>query len=159
MAARLGFQKLSAAYNSRKSAPTKEIQMKKVLIAILLFAPVVSWAGKDKPKPNPADFSITVHVQSSNLVSLCQDSWGMLNPGGLGKASHCGTVQHLVALVNGKKYELDSVDPQQLALRIGDYKAKGDDNIPPEAYEYRIAFEILFPDGTTRMYRVVGGSE
>jgi hypothetical protein len=133
--------------------------MKKVIVAMMFLLPALSWAGKEKPKPNPADYTITVHVQSSSLVSICQDSWGMLNPGGMGKATHCATSQHLNALINGNKFELNSVDIQGLALRIGDYKARGDDTMPPDLYEYHMVFEFLLPDGTTRAYRVVGGSE
>jgi hypothetical protein len=133
--------------------------MKKVIFAMMFLLPALSWAGKEKPKPNPADYTMAVHVLSSNLVNICQDSWGMLNPGGMGKATHCATAQHLNALINGKKFELDSVDIQGSALRIGDYKARGDDTMPPDAYEYHIMFEFLLPDGTTRTYRVVGESE
>ncbi|MFZ1083942.1 MAG: hypothetical protein WAN35_03120 [Terracidiphilus sp.] len=133
--------------------------MKKVIVAMVFFLPALSWAGKEKPKPNPADYTIRAHVQSSNLVNICQDSWGMLNPGGMGKATHCATSQHLKALINGKKFELDSVDIQGSALRIGDYKAKGDDTMAPDAYEYHITFEFLMPDGSTRIFRVVGESE
>ncbi|MGA2352244.1 MAG: hypothetical protein ABSF70_17545 [Terracidiphilus sp.] len=132
--------------------------MKKVIVAMMILLPALSWAGKEKPKPNPADYTVAVHVQSSNLISICQDSWGWGNPGGAGNAAHCVLMQHLNALVNGKKYELIGSEGQESALRIGDYKAKGDD-MPYNGYEYHITFEFLLPDGTTRIYRVIGESE
>ncbi len=60
--------------------------MKKVLIALLMLAPMLSWAAA--PKPNPADYTVTVHVQSSFLTDECMFFAGPQCPG----------VQHLVAL-------------------------------------------------------------
>ncbi|MGB9409000.1 MAG: hypothetical protein WCA89_15805 [Terracidiphilus sp.] len=135
--------------------------MKKVLLAILFLAPTLAWAAK----PKPADYTIAVHVQSSQLAAVCHDSWGMSNPGGLGKAAHCGTKQHLKAVIDGKKYELDSKDELIGLLLTGDYKARmlpddpQDQDNPIGAYEIHSTYEFLFPDGKTRKYLVVGESE
>ncbi len=125
--------------------------MNRALFACLLLMPMHSWA-----KTNPADYAITVHVQSSHVVSMCNDILGHPN---------CEKKQHLSAIVDGKKYELDSYGDYDVLLRIGDYKAKllpeeqRDGDIPLGSYEYRRRYEFLFPDGRTRKYTVVGESE
>ena len=134
--------------------------MRKVLIAILLLTSTLSWAAK--PAPNSADYPVTVHVQSSKLIFTC-----------LAVSSNCGSVQHLTVLIDGKKYDLDSDFVQHVlrlhVLRVGDYKARiyvapskwpgFQNNDTPNAYEYRLSYEFLFPDGQTRQYFVVGESE
>ncbi len=133
--------------------------MKKVLIAILMLTPALSWAAT-KPAPNPADYTVTVHVQSSQLTIGC-----------FGPPSDCSAghqVQHLAVVVDGKKYELES-EFENYLLRVGDYKARiyaaptnrpgFEKNDTPNAYEYRRNYEFLFPDGQTRVYMVMGESE
>lgn len=127
--------------------------MKKVGIAILLLISALAWG-----KPNPANYTVAVHVQSSQLVTACDD-W-------VTKAI-CGLKQHLQVVIDGKKFELNSNGNSETLLRTGDYKARllVDDqestDTPPPAYEIRITttYELLFPDGKTRKYRVVGESE
>ena len=125
--------------------------MNKALFAFLLLMPVLSWA-----KPKPADYTIAVHVQSSHVFSYCYDILGHPT---------CETNQHLIAVIDGKKYELDSNGYYDVLLRTGDYKAKllpdeqRDGDIPLGDYEYRRKYEFLFPDGKTRKYTVVGESE
>ncbi len=132
--------------------------MKTVLIAILMLTPALSWAAK--PTPNPADYPITVHVQSSQLTYSC-----------LGYSGSCSAgqqVQHLTVMVDGKKYELES-GFENYVLRVGDYKARiyvapnkrpgFEKNDTPSAYEYTKSYEFLFPDGKMRQYFVVGESE
>jgi hypothetical protein len=134
--------------------------MKKVSIAILMLMPALSWAAK--PTPNPADYPVTVHVQSSQLSYTCH-----------GVSSDCGSVQHLTVIIDGKKYDLDSDFEFHLlqlhVLRLGDYKARiysDTSKYPhfgkletPNVYEYSRTYEFLFPDGQTREYFVVGESE
>ena len=125
--------------------------MKKALFAILFMLPALAWA-----KPKPADYTLTVHVQSSRLVQECSD-WG------LGRTA-CGRSLYLNVVIDGKKYELYGGGDDYL-LRLGDYKAKllPDDSStsdnPPPAYEYRPSYEFLFPDGKTRKFSVVSESE
>jgi hypothetical protein len=122
--------------------------MKRLLFAILLTASTLAWAEK---APNPADYTTVVHVQSSHLVDVCRGSSNLVR---------CGkTQQRLNVVINGKKYELNSKDDSDFVLRTGDYKAKGWEIVPPELSEYHMELDILFPDGTTRKYVVVGESE
>lgn len=124
--------------------------MKKAIFAILLMVPVLAWA-----KPKPADYTLTVHVQSSRMVLACDMFLDHVG---------CGKSLHLNVVIDGKKYELDAGDYDYL-LRLGDYKAKllpddsSDGENPPAAYEYRRKYEFLFPDGKTRKFSVVGESE
>ncbi len=133
--------------------------MKKVLItlAILSMVPALAFA-----KPNPANYTLTAHVQSSHFVLECDS----ILVGGGSTAGHtiCSKNLHLNVVIDGKKYELDGGGYDYL-LRLGDYKAKmlPDDSSassnPPADYEYHRKFEFLFPDGKTRKYSVVGESE
>ena len=114
--------------------------MKKILIAILLIAPALSWA--DKPKPNPVDYTVAVHVQSSRLLQFCGD----------------GMRQDLSVAIDGRKHELQAWFKGEL-LRVGDYKAKITLDETKHSYEYSRTYEFLFPDGQTRLYYVVGETE
>jgi hypothetical protein len=127
-----------------------EEAMKKLLFAILFLSSTLAW-GKTKPE----EYTVTVHVQSSGLVSLCNERSDTL----------CGLRQHLNVIIDGKKYEMISGDFPEVALVTGAYKAKlipddstSSDN-PPKSYEYHQKYEFLFPDGKTRKYLVVGASE
>jgi hypothetical protein len=98
-------------------------------------------------KPNPADYTIAVHVQSSHLFYLCQS------------ASLCGNWQRLQVTIDGKKYELQTNIKSYEVLRVGDYKAKIKKNESKVPYEYDCSYEFLFPDGETRVYAVSGEEE
>ena len=113
--------------------------MKTLLFALLLFVPVFCWAGTE---PNPGDYTIAVHVQSSRLVG--QD----------------GNIQRLSVTIDGKKYKLEAISqPRYDLLRVGDYKARVVKDDASRSYEYFRAYQFLFPDGKTRRYTVVGESE
>jgi len=116
--------------------------MRKILFAILILVPALAWAAK--PAPNPADYTITVHVQSSRL-NVVQ---GWSNP----------SLHHLTVLIDGKKFELEGGGGLGV-LRVGDYKAKIASDETKRPYEYLRVYEFLFADGTTRQYRVVGEGE
>lgn len=114
--------------------------MKKVLIVILLMAPMLACAEK-KPAANPADYTITVHVQSSQIDLL-----------------EIPARQFLDVVIEGKKYELEAW-PVSDVLPVGDYKARiFKEKIAPN-HEYSREYEFLFADGTTRKYAVVGELE
>jgi hypothetical protein len=70
----------------------------------------------------------------------------------------CSWEQNLTAIIDGKKYELQSGTRVKL-LRLGDYKAKITKDDSQNAYEYMRTYEFLFPDGQTRQYVVVGEME
>jgi hypothetical protein len=117
-----------------------EETMKRVLIAILFMAPALACAEK-KPLPDAANYTVTVHVQSSQVI----ETMGNL-------------AQRLDVLIDGKKYELQALPAAQV-LPVGGYKARiAKDKISPN-HEYSREYEFLFADGTTRRYNVVGESE
>lgn len=126
--------------------------MKKVVVAILLLLPV--FACGEKPKPNPADYTITVHVTACHLIDRC----------GVGG---CMEVQHLDVVIDSKKYELEGYGPRPAyfwVLETGDYKARIAEDAKPKpglgtASEYRRKYTLMFPDGTTRGYDVMGQEE
>jgi hypothetical protein len=122
--------------------------MKKALLTILLLAPVLAWGGKPKQAPNPADYTIAVHVQSSRLDKFDQ-----------GEGHNSVSLQHLTVLIDGKKYELTDTQWRNDLLRVGDYKAKIVKDETDRAYEYQRTYEFLMSDGETRQYTVVSESE
>jgi len=122
--------------------------MKNVLFAVLLLIPALVFA--EKTRPNPADYTVAVHVQSSRLVLFCGDVTG--------GSSVCTWEQHLSVIIDGKKFEIQPEAAKNL-LRVGDYKAKIVKEDTPNAYEYQRVYELLFPDGQTRQYSVVGEME
>jgi hypothetical protein len=107
--------------------------VKKIRIAILLFSPLALAAGG----PNPAEYTVNVHVSSSSM-----DAHG---------------TQLLDVVIDGKKYELRSELPIGRLLALGDYKAKLVTN-RKAAYESFQVYEFLLPD-KTRQYDVVGQTE
>jgi hypothetical protein len=121
--------------------------MKKIFIlfAFLLLSP--NLARAEKPKPNSADYTIDIHVQSSRLVMECG--------GGVG----CRLMSHLNVVINGKKLELSAGLSREDLLRVGDYKAKIAKDETTRTYEYLRTYEFLFADGQTRLYSVVGETE
>ena len=107
--------------------------MKKITIAILLLS-AFAWAAGG---PNPAQYTINIHVGSS-----CMDRQGN---------------QLLNVVIDGKKYELKTMIAVGRVLAVGDYKAKVVVN-RTTAYESYQIYEFLLPD-KTRQYEVVGQSE
>jgi hypothetical protein len=120
----------------------KDDAMKKLLLAFLLLTPSLTFA--EKPKPNPADFTITVHVQSCNLLDKFTVS--------------VQTVQTLDVTINGKKYELAANNVADV-LPTGDYKARIASDKPAKTGEYSRTYELLLADGSSRQYGVIGESE
>ena len=121
--------------------------MKRNFFAILLLAPSLAMAAS----PSPADYTITVHVQSSRILNLYEVS---VHGHGL-----CSSFRRLNAVVDGKKYELEGGDCHMGVLEPGDYKARIRKEEKATAYEYQRTYEFLFPDGKTEEYVVTGQSE
>jgi hypothetical protein len=117
----------------------------KYIAALLLLFVSASATAKDKGTPNPADYPITLHVVSSRLYDVC--------------TSNCVWVQHIVVTMDGKKYELSDTEVRHDLLRLGDYKAKIIKDEQGHTFEYERDYEILFPNGETRKFVVVGESE
>jgi len=111
--------------------------VKKITLAILLFLSAHAWAGEI---PNPAEYSINVHVSSSSID---------LNVG----------TQALDVVIDGKKYELRSVLPMNRVLALGDYKAKLVQDQHKTTYDSFQVYEFLFRDKKTRKFEVVGQTE
>lgn len=86
--------------------------MRQAFFAILLLTPSLALAAS----PNPADYPITVHVQSSHLINLTEAS-------GHGR-QFCGHYRRLNVVIDGRKYELEGGDCHAGILEPGDYKAR-----------------------------------
>jgi hypothetical protein len=120
--------------------------MHSVFLAALLLMQTKTRFG-DTVKP--ADYSIAIHVQASHLINQCvSDTSG----------SNCGYTQHLDAVIDGKKYELERFQVSNV-LHVGDYKARLVEDKHPRSEEYSQVYEILFSDGKTGKFTVVGESE
>jgi hypothetical protein len=52
----------------------EEILVKKAMFVLFLALP--SFVLAEKPKPDPADYTIAVHVQTSRIASDCSDVTG-----------------------------------------------------------------------------------
>jgi len=125
-----------------------EEAMKKILVALVFLASTWAWAEK---APNPADYTIAIHVQTSRVVQICGDVT-------LG-SNVCSWDQHLSVLINGKKFELVGNSRGLVLLRAGDYKAKILKDETKKPYEYMRIYQFLFSDGTTRDYHVAEESD
>lgn len=111
--------------------------MKKLAIAFLLLPTPLLFA--EKGKPNPSDYTVTVHVVGS-------------------QGSGASLYQHVEAIIDGKPVELQATARGVLAL--GDYKAQPRPGVQPpkspNGHDVFQAYQLLFSDGTTRYYEVVG---
>ena len=114
--------------------------MKKLAIAVLLLFSALAWAGGE---PNPADYTINVHVSSSRMVL---------------QGDAISFNQELNTTIDGKKYELRCSSINAL-LALGDYKAKLVRDDHRTAYDSYRVYEFLFPDNKTRKFEVVGVTE
>jgi hypothetical protein len=100
----------------------------------LLSAP--AWAGAD---PNPAEYTVNVHVGSSSTAHYFQE---------------------LTVVIDGKHYNLESETTlANRLLALGDYKAKLVRDEHTTAYDSYRVYEFLFPDKKTRKFIVVGQTE
>jgi hypothetical protein len=123
------------------SADRNEKIVKKITLNILLMASVLAWAG---PDPNPAEYTINIHVSSSRLVAEGRSN---------------AYLQRLNVVIAGKKYELESGFPVNAMLEIGDYKAKLIRDEHHTKYDSLQVYEFLFHDKKTRKFEVVGQTE
>jgi len=125
--------------------------MKNFLIALLLIAPALAVA--DKPTPNPADYTVAMHVQASRITLDCGEVTG--------GSSVCIWEHHLNVTIDGKRYELNSIHPLKtvLVLHVGDYKAKVVKEDTSKSYGFQRSYELLYPDGQTEDFQVIGELE
>ncbi|MBI3474130.1 MAG: hypothetical protein HY010_00220 [Acidobacteria bacterium] len=113
------------------------MKRKIVLAALLLSA--LAMAGTNR---NPTEYPVNVHVIASRMVV------------------YHTYFQRLNVLIDGKKYELESLTPAYGVLMLGDYKARVRDD-GHRAYGHKSAYdswqvyEVLLPDNKTRQFVVM----
>jgi hypothetical protein len=118
--------------------------VKKITVAVLpLLLSAYAWGGsKPNPtEPNPADYTIAVHVSACHL-SFAPPS----------------VFQDLDVVINGNKYELQAMSGDGV-LALGDYKAKLVQDLHKTAYESSQTYEFLFPDMKVRKFSAIGQTE
>jgi len=106
--------------------------MKKIALVVTLLLSALAWAGT----PNPANYTINVHVSSSRLTER--------------------NLLKLEVIIDGKNYELQGDRSTSAVLAPGDYKATLVRDEHRTAYDSLQIYEFLFPDQKTRRYFLVG---
>jgi hypothetical protein len=114
--------------------------MKKLALALLLLFTPAAFAAE---KPNPADFTITIHVTTS--ASRYQYDGNLTD-----------FLQILETTIDNQPVELTGNSMGVLAL--GDYKARIATSVHgprnPNTYDIYKGYDLLMPDGTSRTYSV-----
>ena len=108
------------------------MKMKKVVLVALLLCSSMASA---RTAPNPADYTVNVHISSSRLKN--------------------GSLR-LKVIIDGKKYEM--VGNGHL-LVPGDYKAKLARDDKKNSFERDQSYEFLLPDKKTRWFLLAGIAE
>ncbi len=116
--------------------------MKYAFLAVILATTTTTFAFSEKPSDS-ADYTVSVHVQSSRKITVCE-------------GQGCTTEQHLIVLIDTKKFDLMELGRRTNLIRVGNYKAKIVKDETPAPYEYRRVYQILFPDGKASSFEVVG---
>ena len=115
--------------------------MKKLVLALLLMQTPIVFAAADKP--NPADYTVTVHVVSS--ASLLG-----------GSGTNTFTYQMIEAVIGNETLQLRGGSEGVLAL--GDYSARVSASVhgpkDPNTYDVYRGYDFLMPDGKVRTYVV-----
>jgi hypothetical protein len=112
--------------------------MKKfVAVLFLMLCSTLTWSAD---KPNPADYTVKVHISASHLKTVCGD--------GL-----CSNLLYADAVLNGKKIELSGNDPivkkTLMLIAPGDYPVKlTKDNHNSDGTLFSQEYDLLLPDGT-----------
>jgi|SRR5215469_14799823 len=110
------------------------------LIVFLFLCSVFTYAI-----PNTTDYNVTVHVSTTRMVRY---------------GNTAGRFQNLTVIIDGKKYELESLGMPNSLLMLGDYKARiVKDRHGAGEYESWRVYEFLLPDHKTRQFVLVGQSE
>lgn len=118
--------------------------MKTLALTMLLLTPATLFAASNKP--NPADYTVTVHVVSSQYVLSGIGSYGY---------------QQIDAIIDGQQVTLADFAKRGVLLP-NDYKAKAITSpggfIPKDQNGFDIfrVYDLLMPDGSSREYDVVG---
>jgi hypothetical protein len=120
--------KRPSAINRNSPKVIRRKTMKRVLIAMLFMLPALACAEK-KAAANPADYSIAVHVQSSQLNDESSQVYQQLN-----------------VIIGGKHYELEAFSNILNVLPAGDYMARITKDQIDKDKEYLRVYELLFAE-------------
>jgi hypothetical protein len=136
--------------------------MRVFLAALLLFACSTSLSlgqktrfGQKVEPPNPADFTLKVHISASHIRQRCS---------GGGNQVYCGDRLDADAMLNGKKLELSgtpiSIQKHGAVIIPGDYSAHLTQDIhnADSSAIYR-EYDLLLPDNTVWHCSITGISE
>jgi hypothetical protein len=109
-------------------------------ILVMLFCGCV-WAS---PPGEQVDYNINVHVTASRTVRHSEDT---------------PPYQYLEVTIEGKKYELESLQAVRGLLLLGDYKARLVAEENAKHYNSLRVYEFQLSDKGTRQFSVVGQLE
>ena len=115
--------------------------VKHTALSCVLVLSACAWAGLN---PNSAEYTINVHVTKSRMIL---------------RDTSISYQQMLDVVIDGKKYDLESVNYPNTLLVLGDYKAKLVKDEHRGGYDSFQVYEFLFSDRKTRQFRVVGETE
>ena len=123
--------------------------MKHCTTVILLSCMVLACVGPARAasaKVNPADYPLAVHISASTYATTANTLFEIVT-----------------ATIDGKHYQLQGPTSSARAfsrgnglIDPGDYHAKLTTDEHKTSYESAQQFEILFPDGSTRKFGVIG---
>jgi hypothetical protein len=116
--------------------------LRKITIAFLPL--LLSALALAAPAPNPAAYTVNVHVSASRMVV---------------NGRSVAYAQELDVVIDGKKYELESSAFPNALLALGDYKARLVKNERWGTYDSFQVYEFLLPGQQTRKFMVVGQTE
>jgi hypothetical protein len=96
--------------------------------------------GQVTEKPNPADFSIKIHISDSHIRQVCVNDL-------------CDNLLYAHAILNGKKIELMGTDviikKYRMLLTPGDYLVKLLEDIHnSDSTLFNQKYDLLLPDGS-----------
>ena len=106
-------------------------------ISVLLMCSAMAWAAA-------SDYNVNVHVGTSRMVLEGNSS-----------AHH----QNLDVVIDGKKYQLESLDATNTLLMPGDYKARIVKDHHGSDYDVWRVYEFQFPDKKVRQFLMVTVTE
>jgi hypothetical protein len=121
--------------------------MKKLALVLVMLQTGFLLAAPDKPKdkPNPADFTVKVHVTSSGTSVICG-----------GGGSLCASYQVLETVIDNQPVELKCwLSGNPSVLTLGDYSARLSSAVHgpsknPNSYDIYRGYDLLLPDGAAR---------
>lgn len=111
----------------------------KHLLAVLLFCSTFARALPANP-----EYTINVHLSESRMVR---------------EGDSIAYQEKLSAVIDGKKFQLESIIPTNTLLMLGDYKARIVNDHHSNDYDVWRICEFQLPDKKTRQFLVVGQSE